>query len=357
MESEISKLTVEEFQTSRKLASIQTIKDIKEHTNSDNLALAVVLGWQVVVKKGEFKPGDQIIYFEIDSLLPAHEWSNFLADKKFKVKTIKLRGEISQGLIMPLSIIPEEELKQLTLEEGLNLTQTLGIKKYDDDSEEPIITLKGGIKLKVSSFPSDYIPKSDEPRIQSEPKLLTQFLNQPYYASLKYDGTSCTFILNPNDKQDFLICSRNQRREYNTEDLYSNLSDIYKIREKLEKVDGRYALQCEIYGPSVQNNYLGVKELKIAVYTVKDLKENRFLNMQEMIDVCKELDLPMVEIIEKGDSFNYDIQQLKKLAKGFYPGTKNHREGLVFRLQKDWNQYNRLSFKIINEDFLIKNNK
>jgi RNA ligase (TIGR02306 family) len=343
--------------TTRKLASVQIIKDVVDHTNSDNLALAQVLGWQVVVKRNEFKPGDKIIYFEIDSLLPQKSWSEFLKSCDYKVKTIKLRGEISQGLIMPLSILDEHEIKYCpeSIKEGENLTSHLGIGKYKIDAEEPI-TIKGGIKIKVDTFPSHIIEKTDEPRIQSEPKYLSIFEGKAYYATLKYDGTSGTYFVHPEDNE-FYICSRNNKRDYTPGDVYSDTADAFKLKEILGEVK-RYAIQCEIYGPSIQCNPLNTNKINIAVFNIFDLVDKRYLEYEEFVKVCNELGLPMVEIVEEGESFSYTMDELKLKSKGTYPGTKTPREGLVYRLKKEWRaDFKRHSFKVINDDFLLGKKK
>lgn len=89
----------------RKLAHIETIAEIKPIEGADKIELAYVLGWQCVVKKGEFKVGDKIIYVEVDSVMPERPEFEFLRDRKFKIKTIKLKGQVSMGLILPLSIL------------------------------------------------------------------------------------------------------------------------------------------------------------------------------------------------------------------------------------------------------------
>jgi len=96
------------------------------------------------------------------------------------------------------------------------------------------------------------------------------------------------------------------------------------------------------------------KEVKLAIFNAKDLSTNKYLDFDELETLCKKMDLPMVQVIEKGDCFNYSVSELKNVSKGMYPNTKNPREGLVFRLSKDWHTDNkRHSFKIINDDFLL----
>lgn len=344
-------------QNSRKLASIQIIGAINEHTNADKLVIATVLGWNVVCSKDDnLKPGDKVIYFEIDSLLPADKkWTQFMKEKKFRLKTAKLRGELSQGLIMPLKILEEYSLPTDPEKyvEGQDLTSVLQIVKYLNDADEDLPTGKKGGS---STFPTDYgFVKTDEPRIQSSPKLIEEFKGKPYYATLKYDGTSSTYFMDYEKDKEFYICSRNQRRLYDKTDVYSRIADQFKIKELLEKDLGRYAIQGEIYGPKIQNNPFKRKDLDFAVFNVYDYTNKRYLDYEEVLKYCKDNSLPFVEIIIEGDSFDFDINKLKELSKGNYPGTENPREGLVFRLKNGWSGNNyKASFKIINDDFLLQ---
>jgi len=340
--------------TIRSLASIQEITKIEDINNSTNLAVAQVLGWQVVIKRNEFQVGQKIVYFEIDSILPAADWSDFMKGRKYRVKTVQLRGEISQGLIMPLTILGKNA-KESDFEIGKDLTDILNVKKFEEEEiEDEDLVNENTMKSsdgKSLAFPNNFIAKTDEPRIQSFPKYLDKFQGKPYYATIKYDGTSATYILDPKDLNEFYVCSRKNRRF--GDNVYSKAAFKYKIEEKLKEEKGRYAIQCEIYGPKIQKNYLCMKKITIAVFTIKDLFEDKYLDLEEMIAICKKMDLPMVEIIEKGDAFTYNLQDLKEKSKGSYPNSKFHREGLVFRLQKDWHKNARNSFKIINDDFLL----
>ena len=140
--------------------------------------------------------------------------------------------------------------------------------------------------------------------------------------------------------------------------IYKEIAIKYDIKNKLLKYDGKYAIQGEVYGPKVNSNPLKVKELTIAVFTIKNIKDNIYLGYDEMVKLCKEMDLPFVEVIEEG-IFNYkSVEELIAKSKGNYPGTDGPREGLVYRLKNDWNKDGkRLSFKVINDDYLIKTKK
>jgi RNA ligase (TIGR02306 family) len=148
----------------RKLATIETLHDVRPHPNADSLELATIRGWQVVVKRGEFQSGDRCVYCEIDSVLPDRSEFQFLRDRKFRIKTIKLRGELSQGICFPITILNSgSELRRIRdqqLSEGSDVTELLGVTRY----QPPIPACLGGNV--EGSFPS-FIPKTDCERIQN----------------------------------------------------------------------------------------------------------------------------------------------------------------------------------------------
>ena len=139
----------------RKLASIQHIKNLEPIEGADAIEKATVLGWQVVVKKGEYKVGDLTVYIEIDSLLPETSDFEFMRKNKFRVRTIRLRGQVSQGICFQPSILPPDFI----LDEDADCTEALGIVKY----EPPVPAHLAGIAK--GRFPG-FIPKTDETRVQ-----------------------------------------------------------------------------------------------------------------------------------------------------------------------------------------------
>ena len=156
----------------RKLASIQTVNALEPILNADAIERMRILGWWVVVKKGEFRPGDKVVYCEIDSLLPERPEFEFLRASSFKlaqtdasgatvlpagfhIKTVKLRRQVSQGICFPLSILPEGA----TLDEGADVTEQLGVRKW-----EPPVPVGMGGRVK-GGFPG-FLPKTDETRVQ-----------------------------------------------------------------------------------------------------------------------------------------------------------------------------------------------
>jgi len=175
----------------RKLASIQYIHHIAPIKGADKIECVHVLGWQCVANKGQFKAGDHCVYMEVDSFLPICKQFEFLRSNSYKkneilgegfrLKTMKFRGQISQGLVQPLSILPEGNYKL-----GEDVTALLGIRKWEIEER---VTNGGTV---VGDFP-DGITKTDELRVQSYPELIAEFKAvKGYYISTKMDGTSMT---------------------------------------------------------------------------------------------------------------------------------------------------------------------
>src|ERR1700753_4271510 len=155
----------------RKLASIQEVLSVEDIPGADNIQVATVKGWKLVVKRDEFKAGDRAIYCEIDSFLPIKDEFEFLRKSSYKkmgdlegfrLKTIKLRGQVSQGLLLPVVALKDKVYpdQYRALQIGDDVTEPLGIFKY----EPPIPAELSGVMK--GSFPN-FIPKTDEERVQN----------------------------------------------------------------------------------------------------------------------------------------------------------------------------------------------
>lgn len=344
-ENQSVELPKEEAQ--RNLASVQTIIDVQKHPNADTLDIVKVLGWQCVAKLGEFKTGDSAVYFEIDSILPDRPEFEFLRSKKFRIKTIKLRGELSQGLVFPLSILSGGEYAV-----GQDVTEVLGVKKY-----EPYVPaqLAGTIK---GNFPTSLVPKTDEVRVQSEPGLLDEMRGKWCYASIKMDGTSATYVVNNEDTH---VCSRNlslkEPGEGDKVPVYWQMERKYGIIEKLKATGKRLAIQLEICGPGIQKNRMGLAEIEPFVFDAYDIETGRYLDLENLVKVCEDLGLKTVPLLSNfvfDDSVTMD--KLIEMAKGTYPNGYP-REGIVIRpLQGVYSEIlkHRLSFKVVSNEYLLK---
>jgi RNA ligase (TIGR02306 family) len=336
----------------RKLASIQRVLEITPIENADAIELVRINGWQCVTKKGEFRVGDCGVFFEIDAVPPDRELFRFLwtprdttepvaRPEKFRIRTMRLRGALSQGLFMPLSAF---DLGPVA--EGEDVTARLGVGKY----EPPAPTGMGDFR---AHFPA-FIPKTDEMRVQSVPAVLEELRGLPYVITLKYDGTSATFCIDPRDGS-FHACGRNLSIA-DGPNLYWQMARKYNIEETLRAAPHR-AIQGEIVGPGVQRNRLGLKEVSLFAFSVYDITAARFLDHDDARAFLADAGIPAVEIVEEGDSFAHTQESLLALAEGKYPGTTNEREGIVIRPRRETFSAvlgGRLSFKAISNRFLLK---
>jgi RNA ligase (TIGR02306 family) len=343
----------------RKLASIQRIKEVKEHDNADSLELITVLGWQCVAKKGEFKQEDLCVYFEIDSLIPMkHEWARFLQDKNkpqspARLRTIKLRGKQSQGLAMPMSILLHIDGLDMYAE-GDDVTELLGVTKY-----EPVIPACLGGDAR-GARPS-YTIKTDEDRVQAFPEIIDEFQGKLVYISQKIDGTSGTYSYMNGDYQ---VSGRNWSYK-ESDNTYWKISRKYEIGDKLkfihDKSGHNYAVQGEIAGPKIQDNLLELKDHEIFIFNVMHLDQGRFLNFYEFKEFCERTELPTVPILQVCEFKWKTVDELLELADSTSYPNGHVNEGIVIRpvheCQSNALGGGRASFKVISNKYLRKTGK
>jgi RNA ligase (TIGR02306 family) len=327
------------------LASIQRILDVQPVENADALDKVKVLGWQVVAKRGEFKVGDLCVYIQIDTIVPDKPEFAFLAGNKFRVRTIKLRGCLSQGIVFPLSILPNPT--PISWVEGEDVSETLGVTHY----EKPVSAQLGGENK--GNFPP-FIPKTDEERIQNIPAVLDELRGKQYIITTKCDGTSCTIFFKDGE---FGVCSRNNMKKESDNSVYWRVAKKYDLEAKLRKFNRNFAIQGEICGPGIQKNKLGLTEIDFFVFDVFDIDEGKYLPAYQMLSITQVMELKKVPIDEMGQGFPYSLEQLLEKAKGKYHDTQNDREGIVIRsITGDFSERlrDRISFKVLNNDFLLK---
>jgi len=331
-------------------ASIQKIIDIKPIENADSIEKAYVLGWQVVVKKGEFKPGDLCVFITIDSIVPDKPEFAFLAKEKFRIRTIKLRGELSQGITFPMSILPVDEDSKIPFlwHEGQDVSETIGVTHY----EKPV---PGGFNQgdTKGNFPP-WFPKTDEERIQNVPEVLDELRGKSYVITEKCDGTSCSIYLN---RGEFGVCSRNMEKKDSEGSVYWQMAKKYDLENKLRNLGRNLAIQGELCGPGIQKNRLGLKEPDLFVFNIFDIDDGKYLSWPMQQQLVVSLGLNKVPVVQFGEGFSFTLEELLEKAKGKYTGTQNDREGIVVRaMYGDFSakMRSRISFKVLNNDFLLK---
>lgn len=330
----------------RQLASIQKILKLEPIEGADAIEKATVLGWAVVVKKGEFKVGDLVVYCEVDSVLPARPETEFLAPK-YRIKTIRLRGQISQGICFPISIIPNFVIVPI---EGMDVTEMLGVTKYEPPTNDQ---LAGKIR---GNFPG-FIPKTDEIRLQAYPRTLEKHADKPFYVTEKVDGSSVTFVIK-NDE--FHACSRNIDFLEDPGNMIWRVAREMKIEEKMRAagIIDNIAIQGEIVGEKIQKNTLNIKGQTIYFFNAYDFAHGEYVPFLEFEQLFKELDLPTVPIIERDFKLFPTVDEMVAYAtRKSVINPDGWAEGLVFRPHEEdmGEKFGRLSFKVINPEFLLKN--
>jgi len=332
----------------RKLATIQKIKDLQPIAGADRIERATVLGWHVVVKKGDFQAGDYCVYCEIDSLLPEKPEFEFLRPRKFRIKTVRLRKQISQGIAFPTSILDDYE--DVEIKEGADVTDLIGVKKY----EPPIpITMSGNVK---GAFPG-FIPKTDEIRIQSMPDVLTRSENRGKrcYVTEKIDGTSATYYLKDGE---FGVCSRNLELRESEKNIHWIAARQYDLAARLRGLNQNIAIQVEIIGPKIQKNKYALAKPQLMVFNVFDINRYEFLSYEDFVSFTETLKLETVPILRDDYVLGQDdVDSLVRMSEGkSVVNPKILREGIVIRSVVETRdpEIGRLSFKVINPLFLLK---
>lgn len=334
----------------RKLASIRKILDLKPIEGADNIELAIVDGWQVVVAKNvEHKVGDFIVYCEIDSFLPIKEEFEFLRKSSYKkmgevegfrLRTAKMMGQISQGLILPISVLGSK----IFLEEGMDVTEMLGIVKY-----EPPIPAELAGKVK-GIFPS-FIHKTDEIRVQNIPDEYKTYIesNDNFYITEKLDGSSATFYINNGE---FGVCSRNLELLETEGNTFWKVARELDLENKMRAKNKNFAIQGELIGEGIQGNPYKIKGHTVMFFTAFDIDTQKRFNYADfaMFMARNQLEVAPLLSIRVGTDLPKTTDELLKFAEGKSSlNEKTEREGIVIRTSD-----NVISFKAISNKFLLK---
>lgn len=357
----------------RKLASVEIIDKLEPIPNADRILKATVKGWECVVSKSDnFQQGDKVVYIEVDSVLPARPEFAFLKDRKYRIKTIKLRKQISQGLVLPLSYLPNKEYAV-----GEDVTKVLNITKFDPQLEaenkimavaapkgrftflwKPLMRFRWFRRLYAKfhvqneKFPTYIASKTDEERWQNITDKLEQWrdTNVPLICTEKVDGCSSTFFL---DGGTFGVCSRNiwLRKEDNSP--YWEIARRFQIEEALKDIQKcfgfrKIVLQGEIIGQNIQANKYKISGYDFYAYNL--ILDGIKVSQVKMEELLKEFRIKTVPVVYKHINVPSDLQTLNNLASGkSVLLDTQEREGIVCR-----NYEQGISFKAISPTFLLK---
>jgi RNA ligase (TIGR02306 family) len=335
----------------RKLATIKKIDSIQPINGADAIELAIIGGWQVVIRKGEFKEGSTIVFCEIDSWIPTalapfltkpgREPREYNGIQGERLRTIKLRGQISQGLVLPLDVLGQCGISYAEIDE--DVTDRLGIQKWE---KELSANIRG---LARSNFPS-LVPKTDEERIQNLKKKLSKWVEEgkQWEVTEKLDGSSMTVYLDLD--WDLHVCSRNIDLKPDSTNAFWQVADLYHIGQRM--IDSGligYAIQGELVGPGIQGNKYKLKGLDFYVYKVYSVKECRYLTPPERIALMDYLGLKHVPILFESLVVPDSIPDILSFADGKSVLYDTDREGLVFK-----DTVSDISWKAISNVFLMK---
>jgi RNA ligase (TIGR02306 family) len=334
-----------------KLASIELIKNIRNHNNADSLEIAEVLGWQIVVKKGLHKEGDKVVFITIDTIVPRCQWSEFLVDQKnpdkpIRIKNIKLRGEYSSGLVIPLAEFPAQFTETVVI--GEDLTTLLGIQKY---IKEIPANLSGET---LGDFPTNIISKTDEDNGLNDPELVDKVLSHDSHITItqKLDGSSITLIIENGEL--IQVCTRNLSKK-ETEN-----NSFWKAARKLSiPKNWTGTIQGELCGNGIQQNRLKLEDIKIFVFQIS--QDRKYMTYGEMKNFCEKSLLcnvvPLVSELEVESTIKLwenPLQKLQELADKQKYSSGLEGEGIVVRpssYPRGYASRRPLGFKLINRNY------
>jgi RNA ligase (TIGR02306 family) len=335
------------------LARVVKVVDIIPIPNANSIQCYVIPGWEVIGKIGEFDIGELAIHCMINTIFPDDlEITQFLKGKR--LKTRKILGQLSQGLLLPISVIdhldadrwegdrPDIIQDNHHVQEDDDLTHVLKLRKW-----VPKLELDVYKDNKCPRLPS-FIPKTNEERVQNCTKILPRLSEIPVTITEKRDGTSTTYVYMDDT---FIVAGRNfihtEVKPNNRH--YFEIADKYDLRNK--KVSG-IAIQGEITGPKIGGNRHGLTENQFHVFNIYSIDQSRYLPWDEVVTICKEMKLPHVRVVYIGvitDS-ELNLKYFMSLAQSQRYENGKYAEGIVVKS----NCGPRISFKVISNQYLLK---
>lgn len=330
----------------RSLATIKKIGTINQIQGADKVEVATIQGWEVVVQKGLYKPNQLVIYIEVDAWVPrsvapflcSDEVKTYCGIDGVRLKTKKILGQISQGLILPLAEFGD--IIKGDVIEGRNVTSDLGIVKYDN---EPTTGSNS-----AGSFPESII-KTDQERIQNLSFMLETWKEHAitWEITEKLDGSSCTFYLD--EDGEFFVCSRNQKLKRDSGCKFWKVAKQNNVEEQMRSNNlFGYAIQGELVGEGIQKNRY--KRVGHEFFAFDIQKNGKFLPPTERRSVLTKLGIPHVPVLNDCSSTPGSVSEALKIAEGISDLANIQREGVVYKS----NRNNVVSFKAISNKFLLK---
>lgn len=343
----------------RQLATIRKIAEVQPIPNADKICAYRTDGWLIVDSVGKYNVGDLVVMCEIDSWVPTsiapfltkagHEPKEFEGVKGERLRTIKLRGQVSQGLLLPLDVVVvlTETPKEL-MNEGDDVTEILGILKY----EKPLPAALAG--MAKGNFPS-FIPKTDQPRIQNCTRQFEEILKDSWSITEKLDGSSMTVYVNFKEFDEEAnapkhgVCSRNLDLKFDEANSFWEAAIKFDLIEKIASTGRSLAIQGELVGEGIQGNSYKLIGRQFFCFDIWDIDQQRYLLPTEMFSLCNDLEINTVPEVASVYTVDTDIAGLLLKADGeSLIGCGPKREGFVFKS----NSKHDFSFKTISNTWL-----
>lgn len=312
-----------------KLTTITKITALEPIADADRIERAKIAGnnYDCVVMKGLYKVGDSVIFIYPDSEIPKSLLDkDYVGDIRVRIKTMKLRGQFSAGLILPISLLAP--VPAGAWQEGQDVAELIGVTKWEMPASAALSADALG------AFPTHLIAKTDEDNYLSNPGVLEElkeerFQGQELVVTQKIDGSSGVYLVDPETKE-FKICSRNLIvKPVGTR---AEIATKYKIEDCIRASGKNLGIEGEIFGPKINGGKVGNKQNEFNVFLIKDLDENRWFSWDEVKDFCRESNyLVAVPELFRVKSENVNFEELQKLSdESRYPNG-GLAEGIVLR--------------------------
>ena len=350
----------------RVMARVVRVDAINPIEGADEIEVVTIGGWKVVVKKGEFQDNSLAVYAEVDSFIP-HSVAPFLTKpgqfpkvynevEGQRLRTIKLRGQISQGLLLPVSgagangvafHVKRQDGALRYVQEGDDVSDFFGITKWEPPAEFRAANAKG-------SFPH-FIPKTDQERIQNLSRSLEKWNAEEHHwqCTEKIDGSSMTVFYKDGEVG---VCSRNLELKDDGTSTFWETAKAEGLVEKLISIGKNIALQGELIGGNIQGNAYKVDKFQFHLYDIFDIDKQEYYLPSEAESIAEHMDIRHVPVLNRGvvtrASDNNTIDNFLQMAEGKSAiGAKPEREGLVFKSLTEPGT----SWKVVSNKWLLKN--
>jgi RNA ligase (TIGR02306 family) len=337
----------------RKLATVRKIDEIRPITGADNIECVVIGGWQVVVKKGEYAADDLAVYLEIDSFVPTelapfltkpgHEPKEFNGVRGERLRSIRLKRQISQGLLLPMSVLGWDTNSIDVDDIGLDVSDELGIQKW----EAPVpAQLAGQVR---GNFPG-FISKTDQTRIQNLVEELKEWQDNPQFTwevTEKLDGSSMTVYVCDAEEG---VCSRNLDLKRDEANSFWSVAIREDLIAKIRSTGRNLALQGELIGEGIQKNPYGIRGQDFRLYDIYDIDRGDYMSPAERRVFADTHGIAHVPVISTEMVIQEHVQGLLTMAEGkSVLRPMRDREGLVFKC----NTFGGPSFKAVSNKWLL----